>query len=279
MSLVSKLTKPVIDKIREVRVMRRCPPRVRFAYAGRELSMLTDTWSTANFCDGRLVDGDTLNYEPAESTVLKALFPFSKVFFDVGANIGYYSMLAAACDTQVVAFEVIDTFADELERHLAHNNLSAAVTVVRAAVSDGRGTATYENFIGGATRASTSLDQFCEKRELWPDLVKMDIEGFELRAFRGADKLFSKQRPRMMLGLHPVFLQERGDHARDVLAFLLERDYRLHLIVDVDLQGKALLVPFDTADFPFASNVGLLCLPHAIEDIEGFDQHVITAKI
>jgi hypothetical protein len=47
-----------------------------------------------------------------------------------------------------------------------------------------------------------SLDYLCEERKLVPDLIKLDVEGYEAPIFRGAEKLFESRKPAMLYELH-----------------------------------------------------------------------------
>ncbi|HEV7591171.1 MAG TPA: FkbM family methyltransferase [Longimicrobium sp.] len=132
------------------------------------------------------------------------------VFVDVGANVGYYTVLAAGrvgATGQVLAFEATPGTARQLRTNLEANGL-ANVEVVEAAVHDGSrerltigvpagvyGMASVMNG-GGANVASwevaaTTLAQACAR---FPRIrmVKMDIEGAELAALRGAEPILAR---------------------------------------------------------------------------------------
>jgi FkbM family methyltransferase len=142
------------------------------------------------------------------------------VVYDLGANVGYYSLAAArrvGPHGRVIAFEPLPDVADVLERHLAVNGIRN-VTVERCAVSDEDGEAWFDPGVGsaygrlsetGRIRVPTvSLDRFCAVRGLpLPNVVKIDVEGAELQALRGAVGILRRARPRVMLSLHTAEMQ------------------------------------------------------------------------
>ncbi len=62
-----------------------------------------------------------------------------------------------------------------------------------------------------------TLDDFCEENNVYPDLIKMDIEGAEMEALKGAIKVIKKARPQLAISIYhsdkdfveiPVYLKE-----------------------------------------------------------------------
>jgi FkbM family methyltransferase len=143
------------------------------------------------------------------------------VVFDVGANIGVYSVHARRHTGQsgrVYAFEAVPATADRLAQTLALNRCTD-VSVVRAAVTDTPGTATMHvfpdpacgwNSLGGhpmygydgAAVAPTetvdvpavTLDEFADQQGITRvALCKVDVEGFERHVFAGASNLLARR--------------------------------------------------------------------------------------
>lgn len=118
------------------------------------------------------------------------------LFFDVGANIGVYSMvLGHVAGARGVAFEPVPESADYLTRNLAQNGLADQVTVTQAAVSAQAGRvnmstdADVMNKIvadgdGLSVPAVTVDDQAALLGT--PQLIKIDVEGFEPDVIAGA---------------------------------------------------------------------------------------------
>jgi FkbM family methyltransferase len=188
-------------------------------------------------------------YEPTVQAALSRLIRPGAVCADIGAHIGYMSLVMAKLAGPsgcVIAFEPDDSNAKLLERNVSLNGGIAAVTVVRAAVTVGGrhmahlfvGTAAsqhslvrerhHESF--GRPVAAVSLDDFFS-REPVPDVVKIDVEGAEEQVLRGMKRILETARPAIVLEVHGVV----GWPAFGVL-----RDSRYTLR---DLYGR----PFDTA--------------------------------
>lgn len=131
--------------------------------------------------------------------------------FDVGANIGHFTFKMADLCRHVVAFEPNPSLAASL-RSSARGN----VTVVEAAASDREGVATFhiDNREGVGAVASSllelsgmedqttpvevrtiTLDALCAREGYRPDLIKIDVEGFEAFVFAGARGLIRELRP------------------------------------------------------------------------------------
>jgi FkbM family methyltransferase len=136
------------------------------------------------------------------------------VFWDVGANVGFYSLLASKLvgSGKVFAFEPVPRNLAYLREHLALNRV-ANVQVLSIAVSDKNGSSHFKTeetgFMGhlsgegGITVPTATLDSLVDDGAVIPpDYVKMDIEGAELMALRGANRTFQRFRPVLFLATH-----------------------------------------------------------------------------
>jgi FkbM family methyltransferase len=164
-------------------------------------------------------------YEPELQQALADLVQPGMVAYDVGANIGYISLLLARRvgeEGKVYAFEALPANQERLRLNLALNTLGERVCLVPAAVvemerpvrflvgpSGGMG-----KVDGSAGRQEVayaealeidglSLDVFVYDRgNPPPQVVKMDIEGGEVLALPGMVRLLDKARPILLLELH-----------------------------------------------------------------------------
>jgi FkbM family methyltransferase len=142
-------------------------------------------------------------------------------FYDVGANIGVFSMIAArivGSSGQVVSFEADPEIADRLREH-ARRNLFGWINVEQKAVWRESGTVMFERVdatvspdrgVGHVvvaenervvTLSAIALDD-CSPKFRPPDFIKCDVEGAEGEVFQGARGLLEKQRPGVLCEIH-----------------------------------------------------------------------------
>jgi FkbM family methyltransferase len=124
------------------------------------------------------------------------------LFFDIGANIGTYSILAAGVrGAEVWAFEPDPQTALSLKRNIHLNGLQGRVKIHEMAIGDYDGVMTFTLGLDTMNRIATSIDdqvQTVQVRRIdglisdrWPIMIKLDVEGHEEAAIRGAKALFA----------------------------------------------------------------------------------------
>jgi FkbM family methyltransferase len=158
--------------------------------------------------------------------------------WNVGANVGVYTLQLAhwvGGTGRIVAFEPNPAARAVLTRNVALNGLQGRVEIVASAVGDAPGTVDFftsgADGMGRAGRPNprlsktdrievpvTTLDAFAAARGRLPDVVMMDIEGWEIAALQGAGSLLG--RARFVVELHPGAWQWSG-HTRAGLESLL----------------------------------------------------------
>jgi FkbM family methyltransferase len=179
--------------------------------------------------------------EPAvQDRLVEELAP-GMVMYDVGANIGFFTLIAArhvGDNGRVVAFEPLEENAAAMERNLALNGVEN-VTIVRKALSDrpGRMGMSVPNTPDAGTRAALGGDgpvvEVARLDDLdlpAPDLVKIDIEGAEVDAVQGMLATLTAASPVLLIEVH----DEEGTTARwDALDELLRPlGYKVERLVD-----------------------------------------------
>jgi len=137
------------------------------------------------------------------------------VIYDVGANVGFYTFLAAAKAGKVGTVYAFEPLAENLSflwQHIRLNQL-CNVAVYPAAVSDvagklrfSRGGSRYSGHLndqGEIEVAAVTLDQFVfEEGNPPPSLIKIDVEGDEGRVLRGTRRLLCTTHPVIFLATH-----------------------------------------------------------------------------
>lgn len=198
-------------------------------------------------------------YEPLETRLAEELVPPGGCVVDIGANIGYYTLLCArraGPAGQIYAFEPEPENFSLLQQNVRRNSYSN-VQMENTAVSDATGSLTLfisrENHGDHRVYACESeardrvsiravrLDDYFADDPPLIDLVKMDIQGAEGRALDGMKTLLQCRPPRAILTeFWPLGMRRAGTNASDMLRSLEASGYRLvHLD---ERRGKAVAI-------------------------------------
>lgn len=145
---------------------------------------------------------------PLQRLLADALRP-GDVFYDIGANVGFFSLLASqrVGAGRVIAFEPLPANLELLRRNLALNGADN-VSIVDAAVADTSGRARFT--VGGSASQGALADEGIEVAVVAldeldlppPTVMKIDVEGAESRVLAGAVRLLTHHRPVIFLSSH-----------------------------------------------------------------------------
>ena len=183
-------------------------------------------------------------YEPHVTAVMRPLLRPGMVMVDIGANVGYYTLMAASRvgpTGKVIAFEPLDDNCALLSMSLKVNRFQN-VTVHPLAVADFEGLVEFviddsngginigDPPAGASLVQAVTLDAFlADERRV--DIVKMDIEGAEGRALKGMRALLRRHRPLLFSEFTPSALPWRSAiEPEDYLDELRALGYRLFVI-------------------------------------------------
>lgn len=211
----------------------------------------------------RVDRGDSLGlrrqpFELDEVNLVRQLVGSGQVVLDVGANIGYYTLLFSRLvgpSGTVHAFEPELSNAAILRRNLADNqchnvtlhqvavgNKDATVGLYRCGDNAGMHRA-YESVCcsGDAVDVrSVVLDHFLREKSRI-DFIKMDIEGYEYFALEGMERIIHEHSPTILVEFSPFALAEAGVTATAFIQFFADRDYAISSV-------GSTLVPLDYDD-------------------------------
>ena len=223
----SRVSVPLVDAgLASIRVTLESPTRI--AQEGREDYNMTvesdlEVIRTSSTPTGpaQLVSLDGLSWEiPVDYTgartvllahepkvkdfVMKHFLP-GRVFVDVGANLGAYSVRASAWEMKVYSFEPNPENVKAFRRNLEINHLSVDILGCALGSSEGVANLSPNGAISRLTSESGvkvpvhTLDSFELPRI---DLLKVDVEGYELEVFQGAIKTLERCHPAIVVEMH-----------------------------------------------------------------------------
>jgi FkbM family methyltransferase len=190
-------------------------------------------------------------YEPHVTSIVQKILKPGHTFVDVGANIGYFTMLAAdlvGSTGQVLAVEPLEKNLQLIYAGIVRNEFHH-VDVMPFGASDSNG------FVRMVTDAGTSnalvqsapsgkrTAKYAPVRPLdWLtaslariDLLKIDIEGHEIFAWRGGKAMFERCRPLVITEFHPHAMRENSAvDPNEYLDMLFDYGKTINVILGID---------------------------------------------
>jgi len=183
-------------------------------------------------------------YEPELQETIEDLVLPGQIIYDIGANIGFMSLFfakRAGSNGHVFAFEALPENVVRLERNIELNEMRGRITMVQAAVQDQSGLVDFYlgpsdgmgKVEGSAGRSASeyktsirvegvAIDEFIfTSGNPIPDIVKMDIEGGEILALPGMERLLRLNHPILLVELHGP------DAAKLTWELLTKQNYRI----------------------------------------------------
>jgi FkbM family methyltransferase len=178
-----------------------------------------------------------LSWNPSEYAAFRSAVRPGIVALDVGANVGAYSLLLGQWtgpSGAVFAFEPAPAPFEGLVRHVHLNHLDDVVRPVRLAIGEASSNARLlVAGTAGESRLATpgdplettvtvpvvTIDEFCARERIEPGFIKIDVEGFELAALRGARETIRARRGALSLfvEMHPTLWPTLGLRHTDIL--------------------------------------------------------------
>lgn len=197
---------------------------------------------------------DAQSYEPDVTRLLSATLQPGMVFFDVGANLGYYSLLGSkkvGKDGQVHSFEPAAAQFKHLKLNVSLNR-AANVILNECALSDSRGETTL--FLSEGWNQGThslartngqssscivsriSVDEYVAMTGVKRlDVMKVDVEGAELLVFKGAQNTLLELKPSLLIfEASEPYAQSFGYSTSDLKQFVSRQGYTLFRLGESD---------------------------------------------
>lgn len=208
-------------------------------------------------------------WEEYETSLFKQNIKKGDVILDIGAHIGYYTLIAADIvgdKGKVYAFEPDPRNFTLLERNIQENGYKNVV-LINKAVADRTGnlrlflntenTGDHRIYKVSDKRRSIkiqsiTLDDFFKDKNKKVDMIKMDIQGSEVRAFKGALKLIKQnQNIKILTEFWPYGLKLSGSSAKEYVRLLIRNNFRLFDLDEIkkmktEISEKQLLYSSDS---------------------------------
>jgi FkbM family methyltransferase len=193
-------------------------------------------------------------WEPYETALLRSCLQPGYRVLDVGANIGYFTLLCAACvgdSGHVYAFEPEPRNFRLLLENIELNNLQARVTACEGALSsaggsgrlylnpDNLGDHQLHEEVPGREQVAVRLERGSDwftGRESRLDLVKIDVQGHEYEVLLGLQPLLraSGGGLRILLELSPRSLRAAGSSGRELIESLANLRLPFHIVDHIE---------------------------------------------
>ena len=194
------------------------------------------------------------SYELDVSKVFREVTRDASYVVDVGANIGYYTLLASDSvggNGCVFSFEPDEAVFEHLEANIAANALTNVIAVNQA-ISDAIGHKQFSrdqygvhgHLAGGSPQSDSlmvcaiTLDAFLEEVG-WPiiDVVKMDVEGGESQALFGMQESAGRSPGlRLIVEYDETNLKRSGSSREEFKTALIELGFRTGFVIERDME-------------------------------------------
>jgi FkbM family methyltransferase len=241
----------------------------------------------SNYLSFQLFWKGTIYYEPITTFVVQELLQTGATFVDVGANIGFYSLITSLTKPgiKVIAFEPNPKNFDILMDNIRANGFEN-IHCERLAISDSVGTATL--YLNGSDMSASllpdfqkdtnpalqsikiqtaTLDDYFEKQPSGSPLVlKIDVEGHEVALLRGGRRILSACAP-------DVIMEVLNPYPPEVELLFKELGYQLYKITDEGLSRSEKLVPVRRGNLFF---LNYLISKRTGAEISQISQKIIT---
>jgi len=191
------------------------------------------------------------SYEPELSTLVGKYLDPTKDAIDVGANIGFFTVLMSKNiekSKRVLAIEPTPLAFHYLQNNVIRNGMRNKVISFQGVATDKNGTYPL-NIIAGKEEYSSmgrivhssveglqqtiikvpgdTIDNLVKQNKLVPGFMKVDTEGAEMNVFRGAKRTIEEFQPVILTELSEKMLASLGNNVDKIVNFLRDLDYAL----------------------------------------------------
>lgn len=230
-------------------------------------------------------------FEPEETQSILSLIKPGSRFLDIGANIGYYTVLAAeraGAAGRVFAIEPSDANFEILDANTRSWQQEGRVKIYRQALSDKAGISRLflNSCNNGMHRLYSSV--VCtgeaidvavvrgDDLQLAPlDVIKIDIEGFEPRALRGLHETLQRSpRVKILSEFSPFSILEAGESPLQWLQWMIAQGFEIFALQQGQWRHAACAGLLDSV-----AELEQLDFPVLVKSLQGLDNQTILERV
>lgn len=188
----------------------------------------------------------------------------SSIVFEIGCHHGLTTALLSKRlpNGQLHAFEAMPENLEVLKQNLSLNHCDNVVPI-GAAVGDRSGEIRMKSKSNSAVLAGAAngpsvplvcIDDYVDQTNVVPDLLKIDVEGYEVNVLEGAQKTIADRRPAILIEVHTELISRYGRKPEDLWYYISLENYRI-------LEYKGNREPVPRTDEKFTKRTHLICIP------------------
>jgi len=212
------------------------------------------------------------NFESKMLKFIRQHLGKDKIFLDIGANIGQHSLYASYLCKRVYSFEPIKRLYDQFNKSIVKNNILNITTYNYALGSSKKDLPIYSNEsnMAGSSVLVRDNKNFLQNVKILRlddvykeigidgvDMMKIDVEGYELEVLLGAENFIKKYSPKILMEFSPYFYKKVDISIPNrIIALLIGVGYELWDIGEDGAQKKRIN---KLSDLDGASQINLFC--------------------
>ena len=187
-------------------------------------------------------------FEPEETELIKSIVKSNDVCLDIGANIGYFTILMAKRCKLVWSYEPETSNYQQLRKnillnktfniyvnHVALTDKSGEGMLYLCPINNGMHRVYPSRFCDGTAIVKTQKfdDAWDNLNHFQIDFIKMDAEGSELGVLKGMKGMLQILKPTIVMEFHPPSIEESGANPKEIYDLLKSIGYSIYLIPNI----------------------------------------------
>jgi FkbM family methyltransferase len=170
-----------------------------------------------------------------------------KCVLDIGAHIGLVSLpLSDVINPQgcIYSFEPSTINSKYLKKHIKLNNITNikvenyivgskdidSVNFYQSSLPSGKNSVIQELNCSEIKKRQIKIDTYCQQNTIIPDVIKIDVEGYEISVLKGCKQIIKIYKPIIILSVHPAQIKRLGHNLNDLTDLVSSYKYNIKKI-------------------------------------------------